>query len=41
MADGAGETLFDAVQRQLDRHGYIARCDQLVAPVSYPHPNNT
>jgi transposase, IS5 family len=30
IAANAKETLFDAVERQLHRHGYIARCGQLV-----------
>lgn len=38
IAANAHETLFDAVERQLHRHGYIARCGQLVDASIVPAP---
>jgi len=38
LAANASETLFDAVEHQLHRHGYIARCGQLVDASIVPAP---
>jgi transposase, IS5 family len=38
IAAKADETLFDAVERQLHRHGYLARCGQLVDASIVPVP---
>lgn len=38
IAANAHETLFDAVEDQLHRHGYIARCGQLVDASIVPAP---
>jgi IS5 family transposase len=38
IAAHAHETLFDAVERQLHRHGYMARCGQLVDASIVPVP---
>jgi len=34
----ASETLFDAVNRELDKHGYIARCGQIIDATLVPAP---
>lgn len=41
IAANAKETLFDAVERQLHRHGYIARCGQLVDASIVAAPRQT
>ncbi len=34
----ASDTLFDAVNRELDKHGYIARCGQIIDATLVPSP---
>lgn len=34
----AGETVFEAVNRELDKHGYIARCGQIIDTTLVPAP---
>jgi transposase, IS5 family len=34
----ASDTLFDAVNRELDKHGYIARCGQIIDATLVPAP---
>jgi hypothetical protein len=35
MAAGSSETLFEAANRELDKHGYLARGDKSLMPASF------
>ncbi len=38
MAAGASETLFEAANRELDKHGYLARGGQIIDASIVPVP---